>query len=64
MKRKFQNREQDRIEGYLENDRVESKVGGVLPCAGSKVRASSWGWGEVKVPREFPGTEPKFSQEP
>jgi hypothetical protein len=30
----------------------------------SKVQASSWGLGEVKVPRELPGTEPKFSQEP
>lgn len=44
---------------------VESEeIGRSLPGIGSKVRASSWGWGEVKVPREFPGTEPKFSQEP
>lgn len=44
---------------------VESEeIGRSLPGVGSKVQASSWGWGEVKVPREFPGTEPKFSQEP
>lgn len=37
------------------------KLGRNLPYVESKVQTSSWGWGEVGVPREFPGTEPKFS---
>lgn len=32
MKRKFQNRGQDRIEGYLENNRVESEAGELTMC--------------------------------
>lgn len=52
----------DRI--FRKYKRIVEKIGKNLPGSESKVQASSWGWGEVKVPREFPGTEPTFSQEP